>query len=500
MTRIIQEVTARLLSMLDPTGIMAVVNSFIAFFRVVQSFIEKLREILELLNSFVLGVSEIARGNISQAANFLEDALARGLSIAIAFLANQVGLRGLGRRVSEMIGRAREMINRGIDWLIDRAIRAGSALLNLGRRAVAAIRNWWQNRKQFEAEGESHALYFTGSERSARLMLSSNPVPIETWLRDKRQELEGRGEFNGAKRNAHTVIQGLISEIGQFTESSGTGGAGTGPRPIDVLMNELAVHVQVLGPDIKPPVPNMYVNPGFSSAKARNTEAKFIFDGEGNHADGSEPSSSTLTPEMDAIRGMGLGGGRWVQFHLINRELGGRGVNSNLVPLPVEYNNQFRADFEDPLKNIYGGSAQEGTKYPVWYSITLIYWRSNTLWLRSINVRGGKMRPSGNTWINGRGLSPWSRTNIEKPSVPTTGVSMNEFITQKTAADIPDYMRSTSLYQKTLQMLLGSGAISDIDDIETRINNQTGSLWTPERKENHIRQFRASRDAGRIRL
>jgi hypothetical protein len=69
MERIITQVTARLLSMLDPTGIMAVINSAIAIYRAVQSFIRYLRQMLEVVNSFVNGVADIAEGNIVTAAN-----------------------------------------------------------------------------------------------------------------------------------------------------------------------------------------------------------------------------------------------------------------------------------------------------------------------------------------------------------------------------------------------------------------------------------------------
>jgi len=132
-TRIVQRVVARLLSMLDPTGIMAVVNGFIAFYNAVQSFIAYLREMLEIVNSFVEGVAEIARGSVERAANFLEGSLARAVPIAIGFLANQVGLSGLGRRIGEMIERVREMVDRGLDWLIDRAVSAGTSFMNMFR-------------------------------------------------------------------------------------------------------------------------------------------------------------------------------------------------------------------------------------------------------------------------------------------------------------------------------------------------------------------------------
>jgi len=132
-TRIIQQITVKLLSMLDPTGIMAVVNGFIAFYKAIQSFIAYLREMLEVVNSFVEGVAEIARGSVESAASFLEGSLGRAMPIVIGFLANQVGLGGLGRRIGEMIERVRELVDRGLDWLIDRAVSGGMAFMNLLR-------------------------------------------------------------------------------------------------------------------------------------------------------------------------------------------------------------------------------------------------------------------------------------------------------------------------------------------------------------------------------
>lgn len=129
-TRIIQAVTTKLLSMLDPTGIMAVVNSFIAIFRAIQSFIAYLREMLETFARFIEGVLAVAMGNLKPAAEKLEQALGRAMPIVIGFLANQVGLSGLGGRVGEMIVGLQERVDRALDWLIDRAISAGRAVLN----------------------------------------------------------------------------------------------------------------------------------------------------------------------------------------------------------------------------------------------------------------------------------------------------------------------------------------------------------------------------------
>ena len=128
--QIVNRVLARLLSMLDPTGIMAVVNSAIAIYSAIHSFIRYLREILEVINSFVNGVADIAEGNVTTAANYLERTMGRAMPIVIGFLANQVGLSGIGRRVGEMIERVRTMVDNALTWLVNRAVDTGMSIID----------------------------------------------------------------------------------------------------------------------------------------------------------------------------------------------------------------------------------------------------------------------------------------------------------------------------------------------------------------------------------
>jgi phage-related protein len=135
MEQIVNRIVARLLSMLDPTGIMAVINSAIALYRAIQSFIRYLRQILEVVNSFVTGLADIANGNITTAANYLEQTMRRAMPVVIGFLANQVGLSGIGHRVGEMIVRARQLVDEAMTWLVNKAVDTAFNLLDrlLGR-------------------------------------------------------------------------------------------------------------------------------------------------------------------------------------------------------------------------------------------------------------------------------------------------------------------------------------------------------------------------------
>ncbi|MEP6930362.1 MAG: AHH domain-containing protein, partial [Flavobacterium sp.] len=130
MERIVNRITARLLSMLDPTGIMAVINGAIALYSAIQSFIKYLREMLEVVNSFVNGVADIAKGNVATAANYLENTMGQAMPIVIGFLANQVGLSGIGARIGEMIVSVQQMVDEALTWLVNKAVDTGMAMLD----------------------------------------------------------------------------------------------------------------------------------------------------------------------------------------------------------------------------------------------------------------------------------------------------------------------------------------------------------------------------------
>jgi hypothetical protein len=225
MEQIVNRMVTRLLSMLDPTGIMAVVNSAIALYSAIQSFIKYLREMLEIVNSFVEGVVDIASGNITTAANYLERTLARAVPIVIGFLANQVGLNGIGHRVGEMIGQARELVDQALTWLVNRAVDTGFALLDrvmaMAGGAGAALTSWAQAEKPFDEEsGEHHRVYIEESGGQPRLIVASDPTPIlqflTYWEGRSGIRAEQRTAIGEARNHYNTNIGPLMQQIKQM--------------------------------------------------------------------------------------------------------------------------------------------------------------------------------------------------------------------------------------------------------------------------------------------
>lgn len=153
-TQVTKKMIPRLLAMLDPTGIGAVVNSLITFYNAMQAAVEYLQPMLEIVHSVVDGIGQIAQGALEGGAAFVAGALARSVPIAVGFLAHQVGLGTLGKRIAETIEKLREKIANAVDKLLER----GKAFL---MRIGSAIGNWFAGlTKKVDSDDGGHTLLF----------------------------------------------------------------------------------------------------------------------------------------------------------------------------------------------------------------------------------------------------------------------------------------------------------------------------------------------------
>jgi hypothetical protein len=122
--------TIKLLGFLDPTFIMTIVNGCIAFYQGVMSTIEYIREILQIIDDYVSTIAAIARGELTPAAQKVEQGFAEALPVAIGFLAAQLGIGNIPGKIAEIILGIRQVVEAAIDWLIDQALKLGGAILD----------------------------------------------------------------------------------------------------------------------------------------------------------------------------------------------------------------------------------------------------------------------------------------------------------------------------------------------------------------------------------
>lgn len=363
MDQIIKKVTAKLLSMLDPTGIMAVVNSAIALYKAIQSFFKQLARILEIVNSFVEGIIEICSGNITSAANFLERSLANGIPVVIGFLANQVGL-DLSGRIREVLDTVREKVDQGLDFLIDKLVGFVEKLVAKVKEAKDAVLGWLGFKKPFTTkDGKSHSMYFEGEGENAKLIVKSTPKTLEQLAEDRKKELETENTATPAKAaenapklaaltQAASLKKGMEPDLKKYAEAvnkkSDTEGNALKDK-INDKMNKILEQLIIAGVEtegsnnIETNVQHSLTSMGRPGSVTAFPLTKIP----GNTA-GSPPQEKPVG--WDKIPASANPSTSWVGAHLLNHNLHGPGVSWNLVCGTKETNNNMKTEVENTAK------------------------------------------------------------------------------------------------------------------------------------------------------
>jgi hypothetical protein len=339
-TAVINPALTRVISLLDPTGIMAVVNGLMAIWSVIQTGAQALMPMLQIINRVLDGIRGIATGAYDVAAGFFETALAGALPVGIRFLANFLRLGNLSTRIRDIVTRIRARVDQALDWVIDRAARAGQAVLNMIRRGVAAVRDWWRARRQFPVEGASHTLSFEGSNHT--LTIQSDPQPMATFLASFTPRQPNLAAKTTAKSEALALLA-RISEVRSAPEPASGPGAGTAGGPgkaqqISGLLDQLVTHATVLLAGSNPPSSEIrygsLINAYGSSAECEQLSANGSGGGEPGVTDGEW---GTVTRRLNPDGG----GTYYVRGHLINHNLWGPGNSwQNLTPITHDANNR----------------------------------------------------------------------------------------------------------------------------------------------------------------
>jgi hypothetical protein len=118
-----------LVSLLNPAS--AFVKACKAIYDIVMFFIERGKQILDLVNAILDTISSIVSGNIQAMADKVEGALARMIPVAISFLASLLGLGGISEKIREIIETIQKPVNAAIDWVIGKAVALAKSVGSL---------------------------------------------------------------------------------------------------------------------------------------------------------------------------------------------------------------------------------------------------------------------------------------------------------------------------------------------------------------------------------
>jgi dolichol kinase len=132
--RVVQAAITRLITSLNPAG--AFIQAIIATYNTIMFFVERFRQIAQVAMAFIDSIAAIAGGNISAAANRVEQTMAGMLTLVISFLARIAGLGRVSDAVTRLIDRVRAPIDRALDrvvqWIVRQARRLGRSVARAG--------------------------------------------------------------------------------------------------------------------------------------------------------------------------------------------------------------------------------------------------------------------------------------------------------------------------------------------------------------------------------
>ncbi len=333
------------------------------------------RQLVDMANNTLDNVLDIASGAVDKVGTKFEGILHQGMPVVIGFLADQVGLGGIGEEMRSIVDKLRAQVDKAILWLIDKVKAALDAVVGLVKAGVAAVTDWWRAHKEFVAnDGRLHELSFEGSGASATLMIASaSKVPLLEQIRLRREALseeqprpEGALSALGLAESKLQSMYGYIREEEARTAATPAGPATAAIR--DEIGNRLGeiqpllVKGRIIVDNAQMPLTNVTYQ--MEGGKAKKVRADPLTINQGNTT-GQDASSSSASPagwevanyENSTTFGSGVTStGRprmkrdWRRVHLISAEYHGPAIEWNLVSARSIVNTAFLAAFETTIK------------------------------------------------------------------------------------------------------------------------------------------------------
>ncbi len=350
------------IGLLNPAG--AFIKACKLIYDIVMFFVERGRQIMNLVNAVIDSVALIVEGSLGQAAKMVEDALAKMIPVTLGFLAALLGLNGISEKVQKIIKAVQAPINKAIDWVLDKAIAFAKKLgldkavkkvkgginkakdwakekVKQGKEKVkqvgAKIMGWIGLKKKVNVrKGETHTLYF--NKGSKKMMMASTPVVFGDFINTIVIPVKKQSKLNPVKAGIVSMLQQVDGLIANTTMSE------------DDKQQKIQAILEIIGPEIAELIRETSgalltsEAPRYGGLHGGFGTSMRVRIVDGNPATtGGQPSVGG--GNWDALRkrktSMGSKDTFYIRAHLLNDNLGGPGDTwSNLSILSQQANNR----------------------------------------------------------------------------------------------------------------------------------------------------------------
>lgn len=231
-TRIVTAAITKLATMWNPAG--AVIQAIIGIYNTVMFFIERINQILDLVESVVNSVSKIASGAIQDAADFVEQAMGRTIPVILGFLARLIGLGDISTALQNIIRRVQATVDRGLNRVLDWIVSQGRRLLNRMRgrgdpTAEQAVdpANMTPQQKKAAAKQELEQWIRGGDRQGSSIQAKLPELKQKYQLSDLRMEMTSQGPRIGYYASAGEFTYFFEGQEIQNVESTTSAGIKT---------------------------------------------------------------------------------------------------------------------------------------------------------------------------------------------------------------------------------------------------------------------------------
>ncbi len=339
-TKIITAAITKLVTMFNPVG--AILQAIVVTYDTITFFLDKLNQIMDLVNSILDSITEIATGNLTKAANFVEATMAKTLPVIIGFLAGLIHLDGIGKKIGDIIKKIQAKVDAAIDKVIAWIVEKGKALFEKAKDAAGKALAWWKMSRKADIDGSEGTMKMEGTEDAPALVIYTSPgTPYLEFLKQyKPQDAETQKYYDAAVIKAAE----LVKPYPKGSDGAEKDAQALKKKQLFDELAELLSHLEYTPRD-KP-------------------RAVFTYGGLSQLGGGVSATASTLTkdqppepekPGDDAEIWSGMPTIRtkksYVQGHLLSYHFGGINKRLNLTTLNQSSNGLMRSRIEDPVKD-----------------------------------------------------------------------------------------------------------------------------------------------------
>ncbi|MDJ0734411.1 MAG: DUF4157 domain-containing protein [Nostocaceae cyanobacterium] len=424
-TQVITAGVKWIIGLLNPAS--AFVKAAMAIYDIIMFFVNRGRQVLELVNAIVDAVAAIASGAVGGAAQLVENALAKAVPVAIGFLASLLGIGGLAKKVEGIISKIRSRIDGAIDKVLLKAKKLFKKTVKKGKEKVTSLVEWWKSKKKFKTkDGESHTLSFKGQKSSSKLMIASTPKVLDSYLSElkaKNAKLsDDKVKVDNNKKIESIEVSATKIDKLKSDKSIGKGVGAEISEELGKIATNLA-GIQVLNAGI-PPSKVQWTQQG-EDGKSMKAEPLSLDPG---GLQGSEPHEESALWKKVSVRNTAKTT-IYIRGHLLNHHVHGSGTKKNLTPITGALNSKMEREVESVVKN-----KVLGEKKVVSYEVEAKYGghsgrvnipeeanlaTSLTFKLSEMEVESGKDPKQPSSWKKTNKISvPSSMTHVLPPDLP----------------------------------------------------------------------------------